>query len=462
MYLRALTVTALAATASQVHGQQLDAALRDTLSSDPQIAGAEALVEGAEAGVDLSRANRSPTLGLDARVGYQVNDTLYGLQRAQALSLGISLDIPLYTGGELTWRVRASQATLMAERARRDLTVNMRLASTAARYSDLYRDGRIEVARETQVTNVERLLEATRARERAGASTQTDTHQAVARMAMSKARLSDARAALTRSQESLREVTGTYFDRADTIDSPPLSDQSIADLPARIATFPAMKLASARIAMARADIRIAQSDRAPKLYLSSGLQTANDPAFRTALPAGFRTGLRLGLTFRMPLFQGGAPAARVRQAQQILTSRQDEQRATEMQLVAAIRAQFAQLKAAESMIPATVKALEANRAALIGVKAEIAVGTRSSLEVLNAQEEVTQSEVQLAQIRQQRLTLAYSILGMMGKLKPETPAAAAVGRPVAKPVAALRYDAMGLWVWHGSASWSLKAGGRVV
>lgn len=348
----------------------------------------------------------------------------------------------------------------MAERARRDLTVNMRLASTAARYADLYRDGRIEAAHVTQVTNVERLLEATRARQRAGASTQTDTHQAVARLAMSKARLFDARAALTRSQESLREVTGTYFDGVETIEPSPFPDRSIDDLPVQIATFPAMKLASARVAMARADIRIAQSDRAPKLYLSSGVQTANDPAFRTALPSGFRTGLRLGLTFRMPLFQGGAAAARVRQAQQTLASRQEEQRATEMQLVAAIRAQFAQLKAVESMIPATVKALEANQAALTGVKAEITVGTRSSLEMLNAQEEVTQTQVQLAQIRQQRLALAYSILGMMGTLKPETPTAPA-SRAIAKPVAALRYDTMGLWVWQGSEHWSLKAGQRL-
>jgi len=496
MYVRALTATVLAATASQAQGQRLDTALRDTLTSDPEIAGADASVRAAEAGVALSRADRFPALDLDTHAGYRTDDPLSGAVRMPTLGLALQFDVPLYTGGALTWRIRAARAALTAEQAQRDLTINTRLADTADLYGGLYRDGRIEAARVAQVEDVTTLLTATRERQRAGAVTETDSYQAVARLAMSKARLAEARAALTRSQEGLRALTGAEITAVEDAEPPVLPPQIVADLPVRIASFPAVRLAEARVAVARAAIRIAAAERAPRLSLSSGLQSANDLTSRLAPPAIFRTGMQIGLTLRVPLFQGGAPAARVRQAEQQLGARQEERTATERQLVAEIRGQFAQLKALDATLPALAKALEASRAALVGVQAEITVGTRSSLDVLNAQEDVTQVAVQIAQLRQQRLALAYAILGMMGQLTPaardgapspvtSAPVRAplsraallhasmrmAVAAPATVPtsprqaartrIAGLHYDRLGLWVWQGSQSWSLKPGQRL-
>lgn len=462
MYVRALTATVLAATASQAQGQQLDAALRDTLTSDPQIAGAEAGIRAAEAEVDLNRSARLPTLSLDARGGFRRDDTLYGPRDTRTLGFGLSAGVPLYTGGELGGRVRAARAALEGATARRDLTVNMRLADTAALYAGLYRDTRIEAARADQVANVESLLTATRARQRGGAATQTDTYQAVARLAMAKGRLAEARATLIRSQEELRAVTGTERGASEDAEPPVLPAGTVADLPAQLDTFPAMKLAAAEVAVARAELRVARAERAPKVYLTSAVQTANDFAPRASLPAGFRTGLQWGVSLRLPLFQSG-PAARVRQAEQQLVVRQEERRATERQLVEDIRARFAQLRTMDAALPVLVRALEASRAALTGVKTELTVGARTSLDVLNAQEEVTRVEIQIAGVRQQRLALAYAILGTMGRLQP---AAAPAPAPAPARVAAveaprLHYDKTGLWVWQGSATWSLKAGRRV-
>ena len=463
MYARALTATILAATASQAHAQRLDAALRDTLVSDPEIAGAEAGVRGAEANVDIVRSTRSPVVAVDARAGYRVDDTLIGPRRRDALGVGLSLDIPLYTGGEFTWRVRSARAALTAEQAQRDLTVNMRLATTAERYANLYRDGQIEAARETQVANVATLLTATRARERAGASTATDSHQAVARLELSRARLAQARAALTRSQEDLREVSGSYVTAAEPAEPPALPAAMIDDLPAQLPDFPAMKLAQARIDVARADIRVARSGRSPRLYLSGQSSAANDLITQTSVPARFLNSVQFGLRLSVPLFQGGIVGARVRQAEQQLAVRQDEKLATERELVSAIRGQFAQLEAVNATLPALVTALDASKAALVGVKTEILVGARSELDVLNAQEEVTQTEIQLAQVRQQRLALAYSILGMIGRLAPAEPARAS------RTVQAVRVPTVAAPVYAGmmqirtadGKDWSLTPGRRI-
>lgn len=467
MYVRVLTATMLATAASHAHAQQLDAFLQETLTSDPEIAGADALVRAAEAGVDIDRSVRLPTMALDAMAQVQTSSRLYGARRPATLNLGINLDLPLYTGGEVTWRIRSSVAALEAERARRDTLVNTRLANTAVRYASVYRDERIEAARLSQVSDVEILLTATRARERAGASTSTDTLQTIARLAGARARLSEARALLIRSNEDLREITGKYVDAADDPEPPIVPARIITGLPDHVATFPAIRVTEALIAKARADVLVARSARMPRLYLSGMMQTGNDVTQGNVNLSMFRTGMQIGFTFRIPLFQGGAVGARVRQAQQILASRREDREAAERQTVAQIRSQYAQLNALDAALPALAQAITASRAALFGVQAEIKIGARSSLDVLNAQAEVTQVEIQLAQVRQQRLALAYSILGTMGELnagkiaRDQARTAQPVGTAAAlMPVAT--FDKLGLWVWKGSRTWSLKPGHRTL
>lgn len=95
-----------------------------------------------------------------------------------------------------------------------------------------------------------------------------------------------------------------------------------------------------------------------------------------------------------------------------------ERDATEMRLLTDICSKFGQLKAAEQMMTALTLSLEANRIALESVTLEAAIGNRTNLDILNARQEVVQTEIQLAQARQQRLSLAYAILGQLGRLRP--------------------------------------------
>ncbi len=465
MRVRVLTATVLATTASQVQAQQLNAALRDTLTSDPQIAGATARVRAAEAAVDISWSARLPTLAVDGNAQVATNDTTYGPPRAGGLNVGLRFDLALYTGGEVPGRIRSSIAALDAEKAQRDALVNMRLADAADRYAGVYRDDRIEAARMSQVSNVETLLAATRARVRGGAATTTDTLQATARLAGAEAQLAEARATLTRSNEALRELTGRYLRATEDAEPPPVPARFVTRLSEQIGNVPTIRYADALVAMARADIQVARAERAPKLYLSSIAQAGDDFSQNFGTASTSRARLRIGFTLRMPLFGGGGPGARVRQAQQLLAQRQEDRIAAERQVVAQVRSQYAQLMALDATLPALLRAMDASRAALVGVQIQLKIGARSSLDVLNAQEEVTQAEIQYAQARQQRLSLAYALLSIMGELAPadfaRRPRASApppLHTAMAAPSAAAKVDKLGLWVWKGSETWSLKAG----
>ncbi len=469
MYVRALTAGVLATAASHVQAQQIDVALHETLTSDPQISAEQAAVRAAEASVDISRSARLPTISIDGRAMLQTDDGLNSLQRRRTYGISARLDLPVYAGGALKWSVRSSQAALRAERAQFEMLVNTRLVTAATGFFSVYRDDIGVAAQTTQVADLEVLLAATLERKRRGDLTETDVQQGVARLAGSKASLARARAALTQSGEDLREITGRHFDTVIIGEPPRIPVGLLVNLPQEMKSFPAVQLADARIEMAAADIKIARAARAPKLYLSSAWQCGNDLSSNTFAPPRFEHAFEFGLNLRVPLYQGGAPRAQIRQAEEVLMARIDSRRAIENEITARIRTQFAQLQAAERSLPEIAVALSASRAALEGVKVQQTIGDRTNLDVLNAQQEVTQFELLLGQARQQRLSLAYSILGQMGKLRGLAESALAVAAVSAAraphyAVAArmgvkLKFDKCGLWVWKGSTTWSLKPSG---
>ena len=108
------------------------------------------------------------------------------------------------------------------------------------------------------------------------------------------------------------------------------------------------------------------------------------PATRAALRA-LGTASSIGVQGRIPLYQGGLPAARIRRAQAIEGQTFEQRIATERAVVANTRSAYADYKAATDAIVSNQVAVSANELALEGARAENSVGTRTILDVLNAE-----------------------------------------------------------------------------
>ena len=137
---------------------------------------------------------------------------------------------------------------------------------------------------------------------------------------------------------------------------------------------------------------------------------ATSPEFRAR--AGSTT---VGLSANLPLFQGGLPAARIRQAQaqqgqvfeQVLAPSARSSRLT--------RAAFADYDAAQKAIQAETVAVQANELALEGDRAEQSVGTRTVIEVLNAEQELLNSQVALVTAKRDAYVAGFQLLNAMGQ-----------------------------------------------
>jgi outer membrane protein len=127
------------------------------------------------------------------------------------------------------------------------------------------------------------------------------------------------------------------------------------------------------------------------------------------------TATSVGVNTRIPLYQGGLPSARIRQAQAFEGQRLEQLVGTERAVIAAARSAFADYQAAQSAIQSNTVAVQANELALEGARAERSVGTRTVLDVLNAEQELLNSQVALVSAKRDAYVAGFRLLNAMGQ-----------------------------------------------
>jgi outer membrane protein len=137
------------------------------------------------------------------------------------------------------------------------------------------------------------------------------------------------------------------------------------------------------------------------------------------LPPNEVAGVSVGVQARVPLYQGGLVGARVRQSSAFRSQLTEQAIETERLVIARTRAAFATYRAALSAIQSNEIAVAANQLALEGTRAEQTVGTRNVLDVLNAEQELLNSEVQLVTARRDAYVAGFALLNAMGRAEAE-------------------------------------------
>ena len=117
----------------------------------------------------------------------------------------------------------------------------------------------------------------------------------------------------------------------------------------------------------------------------------------------------------IPLFQGGLPAAQKRQAQAREGATLETEIAVERGVIAGTRAAYASWTAATEIVTSSQTAVDAATLSLEGVRAENTVGNRTILDILNAENELLNAQVQLVTARRNAYVAGFNLLAAMGK-----------------------------------------------
>ncbi|WP_310467092.1 TolC family outer membrane protein [Sphingomonas sp.] len=414
-----------ALAAGTASADTLREALVSTYRTNPTLTGERENLRATDSTVAIARAAGRPQIS--AQVGLNRNLTRSGVldsrgSKGPTVNGGLDLSVPLFNGGSVRNSVRAAKTRVLADRANLRAVEGDVFTEAVAAYMDVIRDRAIVELNANNVRVLGTNLQSTRDRFEIGDLTRTDVAQSEARLQLGRSTLATAEGRLISAEENYRRVIGR---RPDALAPPP----PLPPLPAtpdeavRIALVDSPDLIAAyREARAAGhDVRVARAGRLPTVSAVAQGNYVNtlsgDPGINPVTFDSTRVGTEtsVGLTTRIPIFQGGLPAARIRQAQAIEGQFLERVIFTERLVISNTRSAFATYEAAKRAIDSNIVAVQANELALEGARAERGVGTRTVIEVLNAELELLNSQVELVRARRDAYVAGFQLLNAMGQ-----------------------------------------------
>jgi len=397
--------------------------LRDALVSayqtNPTLTAQRQTLEATDATVAIAKAAGRPqiigTVGLNRNLAQR--GVLNTGGKGPTLSVGADVSYPLFNGGSVRNNVKAAQTRVEAGRATLRAVEGDVFTQAVSAYMDVIRDRSIVELNENNVKVLGTNLEATRDRFQIGDLTRTDVAQSEARLQLGRSQLAAAQGQLTASEATYRQIIGHAPGQlAPPPPLPPLPTSPDEAVRIALASNPDLVAISRQAIAAGYDVRVAQAGRLPTLsgVLSNTYVNNLGGNNGSGIP---NTGAQssIGLSANIPIFQGGLPAARIRQAQAQEGQTLEQVVGTERAVVQTARAAYASYDASQRQIQAQTTAVQANELALEGARAEQSVGTRTVLDVLNAEQELLNSQVALVTAKRDAYVAGFQLLNAMGQ-----------------------------------------------
>lgn len=410
----------LSLTGAQV--QSLQQALSRTYQTNPTLMARRAELRGLDNAVALERSAGNPQISAASTFSQEVHTTRPLGSRGRNLRSTVDFSKILFAGGRIRNATRSAQTRVVAGRAELRATEGNILSEAVAAYADVLRDREIRDLNQSQVSILLANLESTRDRFRVRDLTLTDVAQSETRLEVAKSNLVTAEGRLQVSEENFERVVGARAGDLEPLPPlPPLPLSSELAAETALANNASIAAFAARARSADYDVAVSRASRLPTLSAVSSVD--NDNALGTAnsasgLPSGTvpnsETNIVAGFTVRIPLYQGGAAGARIRQNEEIRSQFIEEAVAVERLVLADARSSFSIWRSATSAISYNEQAVVSSGKALESVKFEQTVGARSILDVLNAEQEFLNSKIALTSARRDAYVAAFELLNSMG------------------------------------------------
>ncbi len=329
---------------------------------------------------------------------------------------GVQFEQPIFRGFRTRNAIRQADANIYAGREQLRLIEQQTLLDAVVAYMDVVRDLAIVKLRENNVNVLSEQLKATQDRFEVGEVTRTDVAQAEARRAGAISELNLAQAQLKSSRATYERVIGHP---PSGVSNPP----SIAGLlPHAVQEATAIGDAEhpqiqAQVFLEQAslhNVNLIEGELLPEVTVEGRYQerfgiSDSIESVETATIVG---------RVNIPLYQAGDVAARVRQAKEINFQRQRDVETARLQVNADAISAFGNLSGARATIISARSQRDANQVALTGVREEARVGQRTVLDVLNAEQELLNSQVLLVTAERDTTVAEYTLLSAIGRLNP--------------------------------------------
>jgi outer membrane protein len=395
--------------------EALAAAYRD----NPTLTAARAGQRATDESLNIQKASGLPSAGVTSTFSEFAHDRpLNPLAPSRSLSTVLSVDVPVYSGGRVRNAVAGARGRI--EAGQYDLrAVELAVFSqVVAAYMDVIRAQSVVELSRNNVQVLEVNLRATNNRFQVGDLTRTDVAQSESRLSLAQGDLRTAEANLIDARERYIQLVGR--EPVDLQPPPPLPGlPSNADDAVDFALANNPDLAASRKfrEASKYDVRVARGQRLPTVSAFASGQHYTDLASTSGSNLASDSGaVTVGARLSLPLYQGGRTGAQIRQSQALEQQAMERETAVERDVIAQTRSLYSSWQASNQVIASSRVAVDASALSLQGVRAENSVGTRTILDILNAEQESFISRVQLVTAERNAYVAAFSLLASMGRI----------------------------------------------
>jgi outer membrane protein len=321
-------------------------------------------------------------------------------------NLSLSASLTLYDGGQTQLAIAAQKENVLGTRQSLLGVEQQVLLRIVQAYMDVRRTAEFVSLRQSNVRLIAQELQAAQDRFDVGEVTRTDVALAEARLAAARSQLAVDEGALVRAREEFRAAVGRAPGALQPT-GPARISQSIPDARAVAQrNHPSILQAQHAVTAAELGIRRAEAAMSPTVSLS-GQIGIND---------NFDESASVGVQVGGPIYQGGRLSSQVRQAM----ARRDAARASLLVTAQAVDQNvanaFASLDVARAGIAASERQVRAATVAFEGVREEATLGARTTLDVLNAEQEQLSARTALISAQVDETIASYALLAAMGQL----------------------------------------------
>ncbi len=405
----------------QAQAETLQEALISAYNSNPRLMAERARVREADENYIQARSGGRLTSSVSGSLGYSVlrspNTNFLGQPASGTNTLesepsAVQLQViqPLYQGGRIRALKGQAKASIMAAREGLRGAENSLFLSVATAYSDVARDEAAARIRRNNVLVLSRQLQAANDRFDVGEGTRTDIAQAETRLAASDIGLAQADAQLQVSRAAFVRLVGYPPEELQAIPAFALPPNLDAAMMIARENNPQLIASMLNEEAAKAAIAVAKSASKPTISLNGSVarvrgQLSNIPQAESG---------EITAQINIPIFAGGLNKSRVRAATQARSRFMFETRDTERAVDQAVSQVWAQLDAARRSLTASRVQVKSAEFAFEGVKLEQQVGTRSTLDVLNAEQELLNARLGVINAEAAVQTAEFQLLSTLG------------------------------------------------
>jgi outer membrane protein len=399
--------------ANLASAETLSEALASAYAGNPTLRAERARQRGTDEQVPQALSGWRPTVTAQGVASYNWSNTsVTKSTETHPESVTIALSQPVFRGFKTINGTKQAESNVLA--GRQDLLAIEQdiLFQGVQAYMDVLRDRQIVGLRQQNVSFLRQQLNASDERFKVGEITRTDVAQSRASLAQAQAAVASANATLATSVALYEKVVGH---RPGNLKYPKLArlPRSLEEAQSAAREINPNILSAAFVEdAARYGIEVAKGDLLPELSVAASATVTNTP--QRGVSSADNEQIQGILT--VPLYEAGRVYSLVRQSKQVASQRQ-------LQVIVASRAvregvanAWNFLASARQAIAANKTQVSANQLALDGVRQEYLVGSRTTLDVLDAQSTLVTSRIDLVSAERDQVISSYQTLGAIGRL----------------------------------------------